>query len=101
MSAVSTSNRFSDSGFSVAGEQVDSLTEAVVVPQGALARGARICNLVNEMCAAVEWLHSSTLSDAAGIELSSLRQLAAAAHDHQLRMRISFGTDGATNEVRT
>jgi len=100
MTAASKSNRLSDSGTSVSGGLVDSLTNAVLAPQDALARAARICNLVDEMCAAVEWLHGSTLSDAADIELSSLRQLAAAAHGHQLRMRLSFCSDGATNGGR-
>ena len=77
MTAVSTSNRFADSDSLLSGELIDSLIEAVVLPPDALARAVRVCNLVDELCAAVDWLHGSetTLSDAAGIELSSLRQL--------------------------
>ena len=90
MTSVSTFIRFSDSNTCVSGDLIDSLTEAVVRPPDAVARSARVCNLVNEMCAAVEWLHGTTLSDAAGIELSSLRQLVVAAHHHQRRMRTSF-----------
>lgn len=99
MTAVSTPNRFADSDSLLSGELIDSLIEAVVLPPDALARAARVCNVVDELCAAVEWLHGSetTLSDAAGIELFSIRQLVVAAHDHQLRMRTSFGADGAVN----
>ena len=98
MSAVSTSIRFADSDSLLSGELIDSLIEAVVLPPDALARAARVCTLVDELCAAVEWLHGSeTVSDAAGIELSSLRQLVVAAQDHQRRMRTSFGADGAAN----
>ena len=95
MTAVSTSNRFADSDSLLSGELIDSLIEAVVLPPDALARAARVCNLVDELCAALEWLHGSEtiLSDTAGIELSSLRQLVAAAQDHQRRMRTSFGPD--------
>ena len=97
MSAVSTSIRFADSDSLLPGELIDSLIEAVVLPPDALARVARVCNLVDELCAAVEWLHGSetTLSDTAAIELSSLRQLVVAAQDHQRRMRTSFGPGGA------
>lgn len=97
MTAVTTSIRVADSETLLSGELIDSLIEAVVLPPDALARAARVCTLVDELCAAVEWLHSSetTLSDAAGIELSSLRQLVVAAHDHQRRMRTSFGPDEA------
>ena len=96
MTAVSTSIRFADSDSLLSGELIDSLIEAVVLPPDALARAARVCNLVDELCAALEWLHGSetTPSDAAGIELSSLRQLVVAAQDHQVRMRTSLAPMG-------
>ena len=54
MTAVSTSNRFADSDSLLSGELIDSLIEAVVLPPDALARAARVCNVVDELCAAVE-----------------------------------------------
>ena len=95
MTAVTTSIRVPDSDSLLSGELIDSLIEAVVLPPDALVRAARVCTLVDELCAALEWLHGSetTLSCTAGIELSSLRQLVAAAQDHQRRMRTSFGPD--------
>lgn len=72
------------------GELIDSLIEAVVLPTDALARSAVVCELLNELCNAVEWLHeSATLprDDAPSQELAGLRQLLTAAQGHQLRMR--------------
>ena len=72
------------------GELIDSLIEAVVLPTDALTRSAVVCELLNELCDAVEWLHCSatpTQADAASQELASLRQMLTAAQDHQLRMR--------------
>ena len=102
MTAISTSSRFAVSDSLLPGELIDSLIEAVVLAPDALARAVRVCNLVDELCAAVEWLHGNetTLSDAAGIELCCLRQLVVAAQDHQLRMRTSFGADGSANGGR-
>lgn len=70
------------------GELADLLTESVVRPHDPLDRAAVICNLLGEVCAAVEWLHGPelTLDDAAGREVASLRQLIAAGQDHQRRM---------------
>jgi hypothetical protein len=72
------------------GKLIDSLIEAVVLPTDALARSAVVCELLNEVCDAVEWLHESATppeDDAASHEVASLRQLLTAAQDHQLRMR--------------
>ena len=77
------------------GELIDSLLEAVVVPTDALTRSAVVCELLNELCNAVEWLHDGAISqpeDAGSKELASLRQLLTAAQDHQLRMR-ALGPD--------
>jgi hypothetical protein len=99
MTAISTSSRLADSHSLLPGELIDSLIEAVVLAPDAQARAVRVCNLVDELCAAMKWLHGNetTLSDAAGIELRSLRQLVVAAQDHQQRMRTSFGADGPAN----
>lgn len=88
MTAASVFNSVSDS--SLPGELIDSLIEAVVLSTDASARSAVVCDLLNELCNAVEWLHgSATLlpDDPTTEESASLRQLVDAAHDHQLRMR--------------
>ena len=97
MTAVTTSISVPDSDSLLSGELIDLLIEAVVLPPDALVRAERVCNLVDELCAALEWMHGSetTLSDTAGIELSSLRQLVTAAQDHQRRIRTSVRPDGA------
>jgi len=72
----------------LAGELLDSLVEAVMHRPDARVRSDVISSLVQEMCAAVEWLHGSdALNDAADQELVSLRRVVAAAQDHQERMR--------------
>jgi hypothetical protein len=88
VTAASVSNSVSDS--SLPGELIDSLIEAVVLSTDASARSAVVCDLLKELCNAVEWLHGSeTLlpADPTSEESASLRQLVVAAHDHQLRMR--------------
>jgi hypothetical protein len=87
------------------GELIDSLIEAVVLPTNALDRSAVICDVLNELCNAVAWLHgSATLppNDSVCQELAGLRQLQVAAKDHQLRMR-ALGADalgrGANHEL--
>lgn len=98
MTAVPTLEGTSSACVQVPGALIDSLIESVVLPPDPLARSAVICDLVSELCAAVEWLHvdETTLVDAASPEVASLRQLMVAAKDHQLRMR-AFGADGAAN----
>jgi hypothetical protein len=79
----------------LSGELIDSLIEAVVLPADALARSAVACDLLNELCDAVEWLHDSATQSpdhATLAELASLRSLLLAAHDHQLRMA-ALGAD--------
>ena len=88
MTAVSVAKSVSDS--ILPGELIDSLIEAVVLPADAFARSAVVCELLNELCDAVEWLNgSATLppDDSSSEESASLRQLVVAAQDHQLRMR--------------
>lgn len=89
MSATSTLNPSTGAGALIRGELSDLLVESVVLPQNPIDRAAMIGNILGEMCAAIEWLHGTeqTLDDAAGRELASLRQLIAAGHDHQRRMK--------------
>jgi hypothetical protein len=91
MTAVSTFGVFvsADSEIFVAGELIDGLIEAVVLPRDPRARSAVIYNLVHEMCVAVEWLNGSypELDGATDDELLSLRQVGLAARDHHERMR--------------
>jgi hypothetical protein len=97
MTATSVSNSISSSRGLLSGELIDSLIEAVVLPADALARSAVICDLLNELCDAVDWLHgSATLpDDSMDEERASLRQLVVAAQDHQLRMRaLRIGAPG-------
>lgn len=98
MSAVSTINRSATVRAHRHGELVDLLVESVVLPQDPVARAAVVCSLVDEMRAAVEWLHGpeAAREEAAGRELASLRDLVAAAEDHHLRMKSpgSMGTAG-------
>jgi hypothetical protein len=76
-----------DSPALVAGELIDALIEAVVLPPDGRARAAVISCVVQEMCAAVQWLHSPDISlgggEATEDELAGLRQLATAAREHQ------------------
>ena len=89
MTAVSITNGVSHSRGLLAGELVDSLIEAVVLPTDPVARSAVICDLISELCDAVDWMHAgATLPDeCVEEETASLRQLLVAAHDHQHRMR--------------
>jgi hypothetical protein len=89
MTAVSVSNSISGSRGLLSGELIDLLIEAVVLPADALARCEVICDLLNELCDAVDWLHESAPlpDDSFAEETASLRQLVVAAQDHQLRMR--------------
>jgi hypothetical protein len=95
MTAASVSDTISGSHALLAGELVDSLIEAVVLPADPVARSAVICEVLNELCDAVDWLHgAATVSDdSVAEETAGLRQLVAAAHDHQQRMR-ALGTNG-------
>jgi hypothetical protein len=110
MTAVSTFGVFvsADSKIFVAGELIDGLIEAVVLPRDPRARSAVICNLVHEMCVAVEWLPAgdAELDGAVDDELLSLRQLGLAAQDHHDRMcalgahAAAFGTQTAGSGSR-
>jgi hypothetical protein len=88
MTAASVRNDISGSRGLLAGELVDSLIEAVVLANDPLTRSAVVCELLNELCDAVDWLHgTATLPDASITEETvSLRQLVVAAQDHQKRM---------------
>jgi hypothetical protein len=72
----------------VSGELIDLLIEAVVLAGGPRARSAVVCDLLDELCNAVDWLHGTAPPDnLSAAEAASLRQLLVAAQDHQLRMR--------------
>ena len=88
MTEISTVNGSATANALIPGELADLLDESVVLTQDPFVRAAVICNLLGEVCAAVEWLHGPepTLDDAAGREVASLRQLIAAGKDHQRRM---------------
>jgi hypothetical protein len=94
MTAESPFPGLADSDTPLPGELIDALIEAVVIPPDPRSRSLVIGDLVNEICAAVEWSCSrdTTLDVAQDDELISVRQLAAATQDHQLRMR-ALGTD--------
>jgi hypothetical protein len=96
MTASSTVNRSAAASAQVHGELIDLLIESVVLPQDPVARAAVVCDLLGEMCAAVEWLHGPelTIDGAADGEVASLRQLLAAGRDHHQRMR-TLGAVGA------
>jgi len=103
VNATFVSNGVSDA--TLPGELIDSLIEAVVLPTDAWARSAVICDLLNELCDAVAWLHGSAAmlpDDPAARELASLRRLQGAAQHHQLTMR-ALGADasgrGASDEL--
>ena len=89
MRAASVSNGIPGSRGLLAGELIDSLIEAVVLPTDPLARSAVISELLHELFAAVDWLHgTATLpDDSVAEETASLRQLVVAAQDHERRMR--------------
>ena len=89
MTAASVGSSISGSPGRLTGELIDSLIEAVVIPTDPLARSAVICELLNEVRDAVDWLHGAeTLpDDPVAAENLSLRQLVGAAQDHQRRMR--------------
>jgi hypothetical protein len=63
---------------------LDAIVEAVALPRDPWARSAVVCSLVNQMCAAVGWLHEpdTPLANATDVELASIGQLAKAAQDH-------------------
>ena len=88
MNSMSTVVDSADSQVVVAGEFLDAIVEAVVLPRDPWARSAVVCSLVNEMCAAVGRLHEpdTPLAAATDVELASIGQLAKAAQDHHWRM---------------
>jgi hypothetical protein len=101
MTTVSPIARSVDSQVVVPAELLDALVEAVVLSPDPRTRSAVIHSLVNEMCAAVGWLHGSdtTLDDVAEAELASIGQLAAAAQDHSWRMG-GLGSGAAGSDRR-
>ena len=92
MSTVSVVASSVDSQGVVSAELVDAVVEAVMLSPDPRARSAALCSLVSERCAVVVSLHGdeSTLSGAAGVELASVGQLAAAARDHHWRMTFLY-----------
>ena len=82
-------------------ELADAVVEAVLLSPGPRARSAALYSLVSEMCAAVGSLHGEdpTQHGAVNLELVSVGQLAAAAHDHHWRMTY-LHTDAAGNGAR-
>ena len=88
MTPASVTNRTDASRGRVSGELIDLLIEAVVLAGGPRARSAVACDLLNELANAVDWLHGTApANNVSAAEAASLRQLIAAAQDHQLRMR--------------
>jgi hypothetical protein len=87
---------------SIRGEMLDSLIEVVMHARGPAARAAVISELVQEMCATVEWLHDSGpgLDDPDADELISTMQLSRAAQDHQRRMSSPRRTSGLPRRLR-
>ena len=83
----------------ISAELVDAVVEVIVLSPDPRARSAVLCSLVSEMCAAVGSVNGDdpAQSGAAGIELTSIEQLSAAAHDHHWRMSFlhtaSVGSD--------
>lgn len=88
MAAITTIPPLPSSGTRISGELQDALVEALVVPPDPPARSVVICTLIQEMRSIVECLAGSETAGgrATEQELTSLRELAAAAHDHRLRM---------------
>ena len=80
-----------DSSGIIRGALLDAVIEVVVHARGPAARAAVISELVEEMCATVEWLHDTgtELDDSQADELTSITRLTRAAHDHQLQMSAS------------
>lgn len=70
----------------VAGELLDALIEAVVLPPDPRVRAAVIVSLVKEMCAALAWRCGSdaSLGQATDAELVSVQRLVTAAQDHHI-----------------
>ena len=89
MTSISTVDSSARPATQVPDALIDSLIESVVFPHGPLVRAAAICDLLGNVSAAVEWLDDTeTALDAPSVEAASLRQLVAAAQDHQRRMRL-------------
>ena len=88
MTEISTGNGSATASAVIPDELVDLLIESVVRPNDPLDGAAVICDLLSEMCAAVEWLHGPelTLDHGAGREAASLRQRIAAGQDNRRRM---------------
>ena len=95
MTAASVRNATSGSQGLLPGRLIDSLIEAVVLPADALARSEVVCELLNELCDAVDWLHGAETvqDDSVAQETASLRQVVVAGQDHRRRMR-AVGTNG-------
>ena len=87
MSAQTTVS-WTDTGHpTLAGELLDALIEAVVFAPDPRARSAVVCSLLQEIGTTVEWRQEDDVDDPWDqAELSSIRLLVKAAHDHHLRM---------------
>lgn len=66
------------------GELSNGISEAVLVSHQPQGRSDTICNIVEEICETVAWLHGPHAAD--DHELTSLYQLLAEAHAHRQRM---------------
>jgi hypothetical protein len=71
-------------------ELLDALMEVIVRARGPAARAVVVAELVQEMCATVEWLHhyGTELDDAQADELSGIARLAEAAQEHRRKMSL-------------
>jgi hypothetical protein len=69
-------------------ELLDALMEVIVRARGPVARAVVVADLVQEMCATVEWLHhyGTDLDDAQPDELSGIARLAEVAQEHRRKM---------------
>ena len=72
----------------ISGVLQDALVEALVLPPDPCARSAVICTVIQEMGSIVDCLRGAETAQgrATEQELTSIRQVAAAAYDHQVRM---------------
>ena len=88
MTTQSTYPTVTDVNAAAHGGLLDALMEVVVKARGPAARAALIADLVQEMCATVEWLHryGPELDDARADELIGTTRLSEVAQEHRQRM---------------
>jgi hypothetical protein len=88
MATTTTFSFLSGVDTEISGVLQDALVEALVVPPDPCARSAVICTLIQEMCSIVDCLRGDETVEgrATEHELTSIRQVADAAHDHHIRM---------------